>query len=526
MAQSLNRTLFHADNLPVLRGIDTGTVDLIATDPPFNKSRDFHATPDSLASGARFADRWSWERDVHEEWVDQLYDDWRGVYEVVDAARHAAGDDMAAFICWLGVRVIEMHRVLKPTGSLYLHIDHTAHAWTKAMLDAIFGRQNFQNEITWKRTGSHGGAKRWGPIHDTLLFYTRGNNYTWNRVFQEYEKSYIDDYYRHEDDRGRFRLVTLTGAGTTRHGDSGKPWRGIDPSDVGRHWAVPIKAFRSHFPNIDPAAISTQAKLDLLDEAGIIYWPERGTIPQQKRYLDEGEGVPIQDTITDISPISSQAAERLGYPTQKPLTLYERIIKASSNEDDLVLDPFCGCATTCVAAERLGRQWIGIDIWEGAHNLVLKRLRDEQRMFAAEHVTYTNKPPQRTDEGEVAAPFLKLKLKRALEPWQRISRKEIVERLIGVQSTGDFVVCAGCGRGLESPFMELDHIMPRADGGDNWITNRILLCRPCNGKKGANLTLTGLVNQNKKDGWMSDAARAEIVTSKARDYADGVAAGG
>lgn len=230
--------------------------------------------------------------------------------------------------------------------------------------------------------------------------------------------------------------------------------------------------------------------------------------------------------VWDIAALRGNQPEKTGYPTQKPLALYERIINASSNEGDLVLDPFAGCATTPVAAERLGRQWVGIDIWEGAHDLVLQRLESEKRMFAAEEVTYTTEPPQRTDDGEVAAPFLKLKLKRALEPWQRLSHKEIVERLVSVQGDGTFVTCAGCGRSLERPFMQLDHIMPRADGGDNWITNRILLCGPCNGRKGAELTLTGLVRQNKRDGWMSDATLAEIVTSKARDYADGVAAGG
>ena len=513
MAQSLNRTLFHADNLPVLRGIDTGTVDLIATDPPFNKSRDFHATPDSLASGARFADRWSWERDVHQEWVDQLYDDWRGVYEVVDAARHAAGDDMAAFVCWLGVRVVEMHRVLKPTGSLYLHCDTTASHYLKTLLDAVFGPKQFRNEFVWKRSHAHNSAKRYGPIHDLLLFYTKTDEYTWTDLRRDYDQAYIDKYFKFDDEDGRGQYWTgdLTGSGI-RRGATGNPWKGFDPTEKGRHWMYP--------PSV----------LDELNSDGRSYWPKTpGARPKLKRYLSEAKGLQLQDIIDDVYSLQTMGGsrqERQGYPTQKPLALYERLIKASSNEGDLVLDPFAGCATTCVAAERLGRQWVGIDIWEGAHGLVVKRLESEKRMFAAEHVTYTTEPPQRTDEGEVAAPFLKIKLKRALEPWQRISRTEIVERLIGVQSAGDFVVCAGCGRGLESPFMELDHIMPRADGGDNWITNRILLCRPCNGKKGANLTLTGLVNQNKKDGWMSDAARAEIVTSKARDYADGVAAGG
>ncbi|MDE2802003.1 MAG: site-specific DNA-methyltransferase, partial [Chloroflexota bacterium] len=170
-----NRTLYHADNLPVLRGMNTESVDLIATDPPFNKGRDFHATPDSLAAGARFQDRWSWADDVEGEWVDRITDDWPKVMTVIHAARESYGDDMGAFLCFLGVRLLEMRRVLKSTGSLYLHIDHTAHAWVKAMLDAVFGRGNFRNEIIWAYTGPS-NSPRWFPRkHDTILFYSKSD---------------------------------------------------------------------------------------------------------------------------------------------------------------------------------------------------------------------------------------------------------------------------------------------------------------------------------------------------------------
>lgn len=151
-----NRTLFHGDNLDYLRGMDSETVDLVATDPPFNKSKDFHATPDSLAKGAKFEDRWSWDKDVHPDWMDAIKDNWPKAHVLIEATRSVSGDDMAAYLCWLGVRVMECHRILKPTGSLYLHIDHTAHAYVKALLDAIFGRRNFQNEIVWH----YGGAVR------------------------------------------------------------------------------------------------------------------------------------------------------------------------------------------------------------------------------------------------------------------------------------------------------------------------------------------------------------------------------
>ena len=157
-----NRTLFHGDNLDFLRGMDSETVHLIATDPPFNKGKDFHATPDSLAAGAKFEDRWSWDRDVHQDWVDAIEDDWEATSWVIEAAKIAAGDDMAAYLCWLGVRLIEMHRVLREDGSLYLHIDHTAHAWVKALLDSIFGRKNFRNEIVWCYSG---GGYHDGTFH-------------------------------------------------------------------------------------------------------------------------------------------------------------------------------------------------------------------------------------------------------------------------------------------------------------------------------------------------------------------------
>ncbi|MXX52010.1 MAG: site-specific DNA-methyltransferase, partial [Chloroflexi bacterium] len=165
-----NRTLYHGDNLEFLRGMNSETVHLIATDPPFNKNRDFHATPDSLASGARFKDRWSWDKDVHEEWTDSIQDDWPAVWEVIGTARATYGDDMGAFLCWLGVRLLEMQRVLREDGSIYLHIDHTAHAYVKCVMDAIFGAKNFRNEIVWCYRGMPSKAKRWQQKHDIILF--------------------------------------------------------------------------------------------------------------------------------------------------------------------------------------------------------------------------------------------------------------------------------------------------------------------------------------------------------------------
>ncbi len=457
------RTLFHCDNLPVLRGLNSETVDLIATDPPFNKSRDFHATPDSLASGARFSDRWKWDRDVHPDWIEQISDDWPAVHAIVGASKTVYGEDMAAFLCWLGVRLVEMQRVLKPTGSIYLHIDHTAHAYVKALMDAVFGRRNFRNEIVWAYTGPS-NTKRWFPRkHDTILYYAKSDRTPFNR------------------DAVRIPYKQLNVQHAEAGGGGGGIGGDLTPDTVG--------AYRT-----------------------------KGKIPED--YWLEG-----RDSMT---PVGRSANERTGFPTQKPLALYERIIKASSNPGDVVLDPFAGCATTPVAAERLGRQWVGIDIWDGAFGIVQKRMEDNRQLLGDEIPTihYATTAPERTDEGEAAAPVLRLKLQRPVEPWQRLKHAQIVSHLLdaqkvpGTSTEANDVVCAGCGRVLEREFMELDHILPRADGGANDISNRILLCRPCNGYKSSRLTLSGLVGDNRKRGWMQSQHLATAARDQARLKSD------
>ncbi len=492
-----NRTLFHGDNLAFLRAMNSESVDLIATDPPFNKGRDFHATPDSLAAGARFQDRWSWERDVHEEWTDRITDDYPRLMEAIESARYAHSDGMGAYMCFMAVRLLEMHRLLKPTGSIYLHCDPTASHYLKAVMDAIFGQENFRSEIIWKRTGSHGGASRWGPIHDTILFAAKSRAQRWNRTFQPYSEEYLASHYSHQDARGRYQPVSLTGTGT-RTGESGLPWRGVDPTAVGRHWAVPGAALQAAFPDrTDLDELTTQQRLDLLDEAGLIHWPPRGKVPRQKRYADENPGVPLQDMVTDIAPAGG--AERNGYPTQKPLALYERMIRASSNEGDIVLDPFAGCATTLVAAERLRRQWVGMDIWEGAHRLVEDRLADTTGLFGS--VTFTADPPERTDDGGEAAPFLRVKVRVKEPEGPRWTRAEMYAHLLDQHGPR----CMGCDRTFDDPrYLELDHNTPRSDGGLNHISNRVLLCSPCNRLKSNTYTLSGLRRENRKRGYMAN----------------------
>ena len=264
------------------------------------------------------------------------------------------------------------------TGSLYLHCDPTASHYLKIILDAIFNPRNFQNEVVWKRTFSHNRAKRWGPIHDAVLFYSKTDDFTWNRTIQPYDESYVAKAFTHHDQFGVFSSESLTGPGK-RTGDSGKVWEGIDPDSIGRHWEPPPdRSLPEHFRFPEGwSGLSVRERLTILNDQNMIYWPKKKNgKPRFKRYLSNELGLAIQDIVTDIPPISSQAKERMGYPTQKPITLLERIIKASSNESDTILDPFCGCGTAIHAAQRLNRNWTGIDVTHLAIGLIEKRMRD------------------------------------------------------------------------------------------------------------------------------------------------------
>ena len=377
-------TLYYGDNLPILRGyFPDASVDLIYLDPPFNSNRSYNVLfkdesgRDSEAQITAFEDSWHWGRGTEDLYHELLGSAPDRVARVLSALIESLGrtNQICAYLVMMAARLIELHRVLKPTGSIYLHCDPTASHYLKLIMDVIFGEWNFRNEIVWKRTSSHGGAKRWGPIHDTLYFYTVSDEFTWNDVYQGYEEDYVRKFYRHKDERGQYQRVDLTGSGI-RGGDSGAPWRDVNPTASGRHWAVPKRALESVVGAGNTADLSSQEKLDLLDKNDLIYWPKSGSLPRLKRYLDETPGVRIQDMVLDIPPLQSQAKERLGYPTQKPRALLERIIQASSNEGDLVLDPFCGCGTAIDAAHALGRRWAGIDITHLSVALMKYRLRD------------------------------------------------------------------------------------------------------------------------------------------------------
>jgi site-specific DNA-methyltransferase (adenine-specific) len=370
--------LYYGDNLDVLRRyVSDESVDLIYLDPPFNSRQDYNvlfAEKDSSRSSSQiraFKDTWEWNIDAEQAYMGVVEKGGR-VADALRAFRTFLGrTDMLAYLAMMAPRLIELRRVLKETGSIYLHCDPTASHYLKILMDGVFGPEMFLSEIVWKRTSAHNSAKRWGPVHDILLFYGKGDRPAWNRVYQDYDEEYVRKFYCHEDENGRYRLGDLTGAGK-RKGESGSPWRGVNPTKVGRHWAVPT-------PDPVPEVweqLSVQQRLDYVDAEHLIHWPRMGVMPQFKRYLRIDRGTPIQDVITDIDPLSPHAKERLGYPTQKPELLLERIIKASSNAGDVILDPFCGCGTTIQVAQRLNRRWIGIDITHLAIGLIKQRLSD------------------------------------------------------------------------------------------------------------------------------------------------------
>ncbi|MDR1934583.1 MAG: restriction endonuclease [Candidatus Accumulibacter sp.] len=375
-----NNRLYFGDNLGILREhIGDESVDLIYLDPPFNSARDYNilfASPKGGRSEAQivaFKDSWQWGMQAEGEFDEIVRGGNTDVAEMIQAMRRFLGEnDMMAYLVMMARRLLELHRVLKPTGSLYLHCDPAASHYLKIVLDAIFGG-NFRNEIIWKRTGAHGGARRFGPVHDTLFFYSKTERYLWNFPKITHSVDYVQKHFAQTDkDDRKFQAISLTGSGI-RHGESGQPWRHVDPTLVKRHWAIPGHVSKRY----SLTGQTVQERLDALDAAGLIFWPktEAGT-PRLKWYADELEGMAIPDIWADIPPIGAQSAERLGYPTQKPLALLERIIQASSHEGNAILDPFCGCGTAVHCAQKLNRRWIGIDITHLAIALIEKRLKD------------------------------------------------------------------------------------------------------------------------------------------------------
>ena len=389
-------SLYYGDCLEVMSHWPAEQVDLIYLDPPFKSDANYNqlfGTENGVPARVRaFTDTWTWNEAAAERYVRLNRATAHPAHKAIRGLHAMLGEcGMLAYLTYMAERLAECRRVLKSTGSIYLHCDPTASHYLKTLMDTIFSARNFLNEVVWRRTGSHNSADRYGPIHDVILFYAKSEAYKHRPVFSPYLKGHVDDYFKKSDERGRYWTNSIHGSGT-RNGESGKPWRGYDPTPAGRHWAVPGALVRAL--GIDPS-LSQHKKLDALYELGVIDLPKSG-LPTYRQYLETSPGLLLQDIWSfqphtrgvlhqsdkgidqDVRWIPKRdKKERLGYPTQKPLGLLERIVRASSAPGDLVLDPFCGCGTTIAAANRLDRKWIGIDISPFAARLVRdRRLKD------------------------------------------------------------------------------------------------------------------------------------------------------
>ncbi len=382
-------TIFCRDNLPVLRGVNTDSVDLVYLDPPFNKGKNFHAPIGATAAGAEFSDIWRQE-DVKDEWHNEINDRFPVLYKYLDAVENMGSRAAKYYLIYMAVRLIEIQRILKPTGSVYLHCDPTASHYLKLLMDTIFGYRNFRNEIVWSYRRWAGKARKFQTMHDIVLFYGKTPEHTWCWPMEP----------------------------KAEHTPKYKRWNEVNP------------------------------------DGGLTTYSDKSVQVLETNMRD----------VWEISWLQSQSKERTGYPTQKPLALLERIIKASTNKGDFVLDPFCGCATTCIAATRLERNWAGVDVSKKAFDLVKMRLKKEVPPdFFIPTPIFRDDIPTRTDRG-----------------YKRKFTEEDRNRKYGEQNGK----CAGCRILFEKRHLTNDHMTPRAAGGGNEYENLQLLCGNCNSIKG------------------------------------------
>ena len=415
-----NRTIFEGDNLHILRGIDTESVDLIYLDPPFNSNRNYSAPIGSEAAGAAFKDTWTLS-DVDNAWHGEIAEREPALYQAIHASEVTHGKGMKSYLIMIAVRMLEMKRVLKETGSIYLHCDQTASHYLKMLMDSIWGKSNFLNEIIWcyRDIGSK-TTQYFKKKHDTLLAYSKSHSWTHNAQRGEIAESTRKRYQKYFDSNNQITYAAL------RESNPGvfAKLKGI-PEDLNEVW------------------------------------------------LDVKRGAQLPDWWTDISPLKSGFNESTGYPTQKPVALLHRIIQTSSNERDIVLDPFCGCATTCVAAEQLRRQWIGIDISPRAIQLVRTRLEYEVGFFG--EVISRDDIPKRSEK----------------LPNYRTHKHTLYGQQEGL--------CNGCKTQFPFRNMTVDHLVPQSQGGTDHIENLQLLCAACNSTKGTG-TQAELISRLKEQG--------------------------
>jgi site-specific DNA-methyltransferase (adenine-specific) len=377
--------LFYGDNINILRNhIMNESIDLIYLDPPFNSSRDyniFFKSKSGNASDAQltaFEDTWVWGESASEAYRDFMESNFSNTAKVLESLKNLLGySDMLAYLTMMTPRIVELHKKLKKTGSFYLHCDSNASHYIKIILDSVFGEDNFRNEIIWKRTNVHSDSKTWSKVSDTIFFYTKSSKFTWNPQYLPHTESHIESKYNLKDENGRFYALDNITSPNPRP-NLMYEWKGhISPPNGWRYSVETMKR---------------------LDEEGKIWYPDSTEKrPRLKRYLDEMSGTLIGNIWSDIQPLNSQARERLGYPTQKPEALLERIIMASSNLNDSILDPFCGCGTTVAVAQKLGRKWIGIDITSLATTLIRWRLESAYRIKAGKDFAIIGLPTTKED---------------------------------------------------------------------------------------------------------------------------------
>ena len=410
-----NRTLWTGDNLDIMRGMASESVDLIYLDPPFNSNRNYGVPIEGSGVEQAFKDTWTLDQ-ADENWLGSIANRAPALYRVVAAAGESHSDGMQAYLTMMAVRLLEMHRLLKETGSIYLHCDPTASHYLKLLMDAVFGRDHYRNEIIWCYKASNSPIRNgYHSKHDVLLFYTKSDDFTFHRQYMSYNQSYLDQTYRYVDEDGR--------------------------------------SYRKHSKRKDGS--------------------------ERRLYLDEAKGVPVLSWWTDIIGFgtATQSAERTGYPTQKPLALLRRVISASSNEGDVVLDPFCGCSTACVAAEELRRRWVGIDLSPLAKELIKERFSTNLGLFTKAlrdtHFRDDIPPPFLPDDDETTAAT-------SAHP-KHYKKRQNKEHLFGKQRG----VCPTCRREYAYKNLEIDHKVPRAKGGSDALDNLQLLCGRCNRLKGA-----------------------------------------
>ena len=435
-----NRTIFEGDNLHVLRDLDADTIDLIYLDPPFNSNRTFEAPVESEAAGAAFKDSWTLS-DLDKVLHGELAKRDPELYYAISSAEFSHGKSMKAYLIMMGIRMLEMHRILKPTGTIYLHCDDNASHYLKMMMDGIFGKDNFRNEIVWQRAATSKGNLKKGLARDSdLIFrYSKSNDFVWNpeAVTIPYDMADLDEktkrqYYYVDPDTGR--LVSHTSiTAQTQNPDSHLTY---EVMGVVRTWRW------------------AEARMLKEIEAGRVVQTRPGNVPRYKRYLDEQKGKTLNNIWVDIPNLTARSKERIGYPTQKPLALLERIIRASSNPGDMVLDPFCGCATTCVAAECLQRRWIGIDLSSKSFDLV--KLRLEQRGIV-ERVIHRKGNPKLYQQDQT-----------------------YTHTIFGLQDGR----CNGCQILFPFSNMTVDYIVAKSEGGAETPDNLQLLCSGCKLMKG------------------------------------------